>query len=448
MADTLITNLANVASPAGTEELAVNVPGSPDTDGKVVLSTLAAYVEGTLGNAAGLDVGTTAGTVAAGDDSRFTDARAPTAHAASHTNGTDDIQNATASVKGLATAAQIAKLDAIEAAADVTDAGNVGSSIDGATAVTTLGDTDKIPVTQSGVLKNIAYSALKTLFNAIYQAVDSTLTTLSGKSTTGSGNIVLSAAPTLTGSVTFESMASNASEGTVSADYILGSLAVSIGDNFGGGNGFALALISGEALTADRALSFSTNDEARNVVLEGDLTKSGSHALSLVTTGATTATLPSGTNTLLASGGALGTPSSGTLTNCTGLPAASLSSFVGLPVEVVLPCSDEATALTTGTSKLTFRMPHAMTVTAVRASVGTAPTGSTLVVDINEGGTSILSTKLSIDATEKTSTTAATPAVISDSALADDAEITIDIDQIGGGDAGAGLKVTLIGTRA
>ena len=56
MADTLITNLANVASPAGTEELAVNVPGSPDTDGKVVLSTLAAYVEGTLGNAAGLDV--------------------------------------------------------------------------------------------------------------------------------------------------------------------------------------------------------------------------------------------------------------------------------------------------------------------------------------------------------------------------------------------------------
>jgi hypothetical protein len=89
-----------------------------------------------------------------------------------------------------------------------------------------------------------------------------------------------------------------------------------------------------------------------------------------------------------------------------------------------------------------------MTVTAVRASVGTAPTGSALVVDINEGGTTILSTKLSIDASEKTSTTAATPAVISDSALADDAEITIDIDQIGSTIAGAGLKITLIGTRA
>jgi hypothetical protein len=47
---------------------------------------------------------------------------------------------------------------------------------------------------------------------------------------------------------------------------------------------------------------------------------------------------------------------------------------------------------------------------------------------------------------EKTSTTAATPAVISDSAIADDAELTIDIDQIGSTIAGAGLKITLIGT--
>ena len=120
----------------------------------------------------------------------------------------------------------------------------------------------------------------------------------------------------------------------------------------------------------------------------------------------------------------------------------------GLPFEYSAAASDESTALTAGTAKLTFRMPCAMTVTSVRASVGTAPTGSTLIVDINENGTSILSTKLSIDATEKTSTTAAVPAVISDSALSDDSEITIDIDQIGSTIAGAGLKVTLIGIRA
>lgn len=120
----------------------------------------------------------------------------------------------------------------------------------------------------------------------------------------------------------------------------------------------------------------------------------------------------------------------------------------GLPAEIVVAASDETTALTTGTAKVTFRMPHAMTLTGVRASLSTAQTsGSIFTVDINEGGTTVLSTKLTIDNTEKTSTTAATAAVISDSALADDAEITIDIDQIGDGTA-KGLKIVLIGTRA
>jgi len=121
---------------------------------------------------------------------------------------------------------------------------------------------------------------------------------------------------------------------------------------------------------------------------------------------------------------------------------------VKLPVVIPLAVSDEATLLTTGVAKVTFRMPFAMTLTAVRSSVTEAPTGATLVVDINEAGSTILSTKLSIDAAEKTSTTAATPAVISDAALADDAEITIDIDQIGSTLAGKGLKVYLIGTLA
>ena len=43
-----------------------------------------------LGGAAALNVGTTAGTVAAGDDSRLSDARTPTAHAASHQDGGSD----------------------------------------------------------------------------------------------------------------------------------------------------------------------------------------------------------------------------------------------------------------------------------------------------------------------------------------------------------------------
>ena len=203
----------------------------------------------------------------------------------------------------------------------------------------------------------------------------------------------------------------------------------------------------------------------------GLVTKTGTETLTNKTLTSPTLTTP-----------ALGTPASGTLTNCTGLPAAGLSDVTSTAAElnildgvtattaelnyvdgvtsniqtqidqqkevIMLAVSDETTALTTGTSKITFRMPYAMTLTDVRASVGTAPTGANLAVDINEGGVSILSTVITIDANEKTSTTAATAPVISDSALADDAEITIDIDTVGSTIAGAGLKVTLIGTRA
>lgn len=115
---------------------------------------------------------------------------------------------------------------------------------------------------------------------------------------------------------------------------------------------------------------------------------------------------------------------------------------------IAIACSDEATALTAGTGKVTFRMPYAMTLTAVRASLTTAQaSGSTFTVDINETGATILSTKLTIDNTEKTSTTAATAAVISDTALADDAEITVDIDTVGSTTAGKGLKLVMLGYR-
>ena len=113
---------------------------------------------------------------------------------------------------------------------------------------------------------------------------------------------------------------------------------------------------------------------------------------------------------------------------------------------IPIACSDETTALVAGAGKVTFRMPFAMTGVTVKASLTTAQaTGSIFTVDVNEGGTSILSTKLTIDNIEKTSATAATPPVVSDASLAADAEITIDIDQVGDGTA-KGLKVYIIGT--
>lgn len=135
-------------------------------------------------------------------------------------------------------------------------------------------------------------------------------------------------------------------------------------------------------------------------------------------------------------------PSSGASAN----PAFRALVIADVPKVIQLACSDETTALTAGTGKITFRMPHAMTVTAVRASLTTAQaTGVIFTVNINENGVSILSTKLTIDNTEKTSTTAVTAPVISDTSLADDAEITVDIDQVGDGTA-KGLKILLIGS--
>jgi hypothetical protein len=48
---------------------------------------------------------------------------------------------------------------------------------------------------------------------------------------------------------------------------------------------------------------------------------------------------------------------------------------------------------------------------------------------------------------EKTSYTAATPAVISTTALTIDSEISIDFDQVGSTIAGAGVKVTFFWLR-
>jgi hypothetical protein len=123
----------------------------------------------------------------------------------------------------------------------------------------------------------------------------------------------------------------------------------------------------------------------------------------------------------------------------------------GTAFELCIAVGDESTAITAGTAKVTFRMPCGVTLSEVRANLKTAQAtnggGGIFTVDINEGGVSILSTKLTIDNTERTSVTAVTPAVISDATLADDAEMTIDVDQVGDGTA-VGLKVTLIGVRA
>lgn len=212
------------------------------------------------------------------------------------------------------------------------------------------------------------------------------------------------------------------------------------------------------AVSTSRAL---TNADHNKVLLcTGSITLTLPHdlmndmTLTVVNTG-------SGVISFATSGGATITPTSvtldntgsGELTTATLLnPAGSVGNWLMLTAEERLESftvmlSDQTTDLTTGTSKVEIRMPYAFLVTAVRAFVNTAPTGDAILVDVNEGVTSILSTVISIDATEKTSTTSATPAVISDGVLADDASITFDIDQVGSTNPGKGLGVHLIGVR-
>lgn len=106
--------------------------------------------------------------------------------------------------------------------------------------------------------------------------------------------------------------------------------------------------------------------------------------------------------------------------------------------------SDETTSITTGTAKVTFRAPYAMTITNVRASLSTTSSSGNVSLTIKENGTSILNGRVWITAGEKTSTTSTTIPSIADGAIADDAEITIDIDDAGSG--AKGLKVAMIYT--
>ena len=88
------------------------------------------------------------------------------------------------------------KLDGIEASADVTDAGNVGSSIDGASGKTTPVDADTMPLIDSAasnVLKKVTWAnikaTLKTYFDTLYATVSHThaFSSLTSKPTTLSG---------------------------------------------------------------------------------------------------------------------------------------------------------------------------------------------------------------------------------------------------------------------
>ena len=86
----------------------------------------------------------------------------------------------------------------------------------------------------------------------------------------------------------------------------------------------------------------------------------------------------------------------------------------------------------------------------LRASLtGAGSTSGTTTVDVDQNGSTIMSTtKCTIDYGDTTSVGASAEPVITTLTLIDNASITVDVDAVTGGADETGLKIQLIGTLA
>jgi len=120
---------------------------------------------------------------------------------------------------------------------------------------------------------------------------------------------------------------------------------------------------------------------------------------------------------------------------------------------IICSCSDQETPLTVSltNAKNTFRAPYPFDMTNgyVRINVALPPLSSPLIVDLKMNGTSVFTTKVQIDASQKTSVTSVVPAVYNfpGNLVPDDAEFTVFVTAIGSGYAGAGLKIAVTGQK-
>lgn len=83
-----------------------------------------------------------------------------------------------------------------------------------------------------------------------------------------------------------------------------------------------------------------------------------------------------------------------------------------------------------------------LTISNIRASVGTAPTGSSILIDVNVDGTTIWSTQANRLAIAASGTTATTT-TFNTTSVANGSYLTVDVDQSGATTRGADLVVTI-----
>ena len=105
-----------------------------------------------------------------------------------------------------------------------------------------------------------------------------------------------------------------------------------------------------------------------------------------------------------------------------------------------------AGTLTTGTDKCAYMRVHdKCIIDEVRIHVGTAPTGASLIVDVNDDGVTVFTTQGNRPTIAISGSDAVSGAADGGTAVAKDSVITIDIDQVGSTIAGADLAIFVRG---
>jgi hypothetical protein len=113
----------------------------------------------------------------------------------------------------------------------------------------------------------------------------------------------------------------------------------------------------------------------------------------------------------------------------------------------VVATADNDAAVKTGIPGI-LSMPYTLTISSIRMDIDTAPTGSNLIVDMNWNGSTAMVNRFTIEATEFSTTTAATAPSLISNTLAVGTKVTFDIDQVGATVKGRFIQVTLTGVRS